>query len=370
VDEADHTEDLDGLLNAVKPTIDAGGRLILLSTVDKTRPESPLKRIYRAARRGENDYTPIFLPWYANPGRTPEWYAEQARDVQARTGGLDDLHQEYPATDLEALAPRAVDKYFPAALLDQCYAPLPPYPMSDKEVAALQARADAEAKAFYRRYARADERTGAMPPMLPADRVPSPREIPGLTIYVPPGLDHRYVIGADPAEGNPQSDESAAMVLDTATNEQVATLGLRRDPGLFGAHLDKLARLYNGARILVERNNHGHAVLQVLRSTVWVVYGRDHEPGWLTTGASKAQAFAHTVASLRDRALIIHDEITYWQLTSIDGGTMRAPQGQHDDRAMACILALAAVEFCGAGGSGLSVVIPPEPLWEPTPGGW
>ena len=38
VDEADHTEDLDGLLNAVKPTIDAGGRLILLSTVDKTRP--------------------------------------------------------------------------------------------------------------------------------------------------------------------------------------------------------------------------------------------------------------------------------------------------------------------------------------------
>ena len=78
VDEADHTEDLDGLLNAVKPTIDAGGRLILLSTVDKTRPESPLKRIYRAALRGENDYTPIFLPWHANPARTPEWYAEQA----------------------------------------------------------------------------------------------------------------------------------------------------------------------------------------------------------------------------------------------------------------------------------------------------
>jgi hypothetical protein len=111
VDEADHvtsaagTGDLDGLLNAVKPTIDAGGRLVLLSTVDKTRPESPFKRIYRAAVRGENDYTPIFLPWHAHPARTPAWYAAQARDIQARTGGLDDLHQEYPATDLQALAP-------------------------------------------------------------------------------------------------------------------------------------------------------------------------------------------------------------------------------------------------------------------------
>ena len=111
-------------------------------------------------------------------------------------------------------------------------------------------------------------------------------------------------------------------------------------------------------------------MLQVLRGTAWVVYGRDHEPGWLTTGASKAQAFAHAVAALRDRALIIHDEITYWQLASIDGGTMRAPQGQHDDRAMACILALAAVEFCGAHRPVPSAVIPPKPLWEPTPGGW
>lgn len=55
VDEADHVggaagDDLDALLNAVKPTIDGGGRLVLLSTVDKTRPESAFKRIYKAAQ--------------------------------------------------------------------------------------------------------------------------------------------------------------------------------------------------------------------------------------------------------------------------------------------------------------------------------
>ena len=111
----------------------------------------------------------------------------------------------------------------------------------------LQARADAAKAAWYWKYARADEETGEMPPMPRADRIPSPSEIPGLTVYVPPDRDHHYVIGADPAEGNPQSDESAAVVLDTDTNEQVATLGLRCDPELFAAHLVKLARLYGGA---------------------------------------------------------------------------------------------------------------------------
>jgi hypothetical protein len=248
VDEADHTDDLDGLLNAVKPTIDAGGRLILLSTVDKSRPESPLKRIYRAAVRGENDYTPIFLPWHANPGRTAEWYAAQARDIQARTGGLDDLYQEYPATDLEALAPRAVDKYFPAALLGPCYVPLPRLAMSDATVAALQAHADAAQAARHRRYARPDDETGELPPAPPADRIPSPAEIPGLAVYVPPDPDHWYVIGADPAEGNPQSDESAAVVLDIDTHELVAVLGTRCDPELFASHLLSLSRLYGAGR--------------------------------------------------------------------------------------------------------------------------
>ncbi len=116
-------------------------------------------------------------------------------------------------------------------------------------------------------------------------------------------------------------------------------------------------------------------MLQVLRSTGWALYGRDHQPGWLTTGASKAEAFAHTVGVLRDRALVVHDEVTYWQLASIDGGTLAAPPGRgegagHDDRAMACVLALAAIEFCGAHRPVPSVIIPPAPLFEPTPGGW
>ena len=79
----------------------------------------------------------------------------------------------------------------------------------------------------------------------PAIRTP---DLPGLTVHVPPQPGHTYVIGADPAEGNPQSDESAAVVLDYANGEQVATLGLRCDPEMFAVHLDRLARLYDGVR--------------------------------------------------------------------------------------------------------------------------
>ncbi len=121
--------------------------------------------------RGDNDYAPVFLPWSARPDRTPAWYAQQRRDVFARTGSYDDCDQEYPATDTEALQGRSLDKRFPAPWLDACKAVRNPL-------------------------------------------VDSFMSIPGLAVYALPDQDCAYVIGADPAEGNPQSDESAACVLD------------------------------------------------------------------------------------------------------------------------------------------------------------
>jgi len=108
VDEADLVPDLNRLMRAVKPTIDDGGKMILLSRSDKRKPASTFKAIYRGARRAENDWSAVFLPWDARPDRDDEWYEAQKRDILARTGGLDDLHEQYPATDVEALEPSAV----------------------------------------------------------------------------------------------------------------------------------------------------------------------------------------------------------------------------------------------------------------------
>ena len=62
VDEADLCPDLDRQMRSVKPAIDAGGRMILLSRADKSKPESAFKRLYRAALQGPTDWVPVFLP--------------------------------------------------------------------------------------------------------------------------------------------------------------------------------------------------------------------------------------------------------------------------------------------------------------------
>jgi hypothetical protein len=123
VDEAGLCPDLDRLMRAVKPATDAGGRMILLSRPDKGRPLSAFKKVYTAARQGLKGWAAVFLPWHARPQRDPAWYDAQRRDIVARTGALDDLHEQYPASEAEALAPRSLDKRIAPGWLQQCYVP-------------------------------------------------------------------------------------------------------------------------------------------------------------------------------------------------------------------------------------------------------
>lgn len=304
VDEADFMQDLDSLLNAVKPTIDAGGQMIMISTVDKSRPESPFKRIYRAAKRGKTDWRAIFLPWSARPGRTPEWYAAQTADIMARTGALDDLHQEYPATDTEALAPRSLDKRISPMWIEACYEEMEPLTM---------------------------------------DSGPA---IPGLEVYCPPVVSGRYIIGGDPAEGNPNSDDSALTVLDFATGEECAVLAGKFEPSTFGSHIKELSAYYNSAPAMIERNNHGHAVIQWVQEherRVKVLPGHDEKVGWMSSKLGKALLYTECADHFRANALdgtkILHSFASYQQLASIEGATLRAPDGQHDDRADSYALA-------------------------------
>ena len=71
VDEADLCPDLDRLMRAVKPTIDGGGRMILLSRADKSKPESTFKQIYRSAAQGPIGLAAdlLALAQPARPGR-------------------------------------------------------------------------------------------------------------------------------------------------------------------------------------------------------------------------------------------------------------------------------------------------------------
>jgi hypothetical protein len=300
-DEFDLVEDQGKLIGAVKPTIDAGGKMILLSRVDKDRPQTQFKNIYRAAREGKNGWRPAFLPWNIRPSRTAAWYETQRQDSLARTGSLDDLHEQYPATEEEALAPRSLNKRIALGWLDQCYA-----------------RA------------------------VTIDPIEAPA-VPGLHLYREPIHGHSYVVGADPAEGNPTSDDSALSVLDRSSGEEVATLAGKFQPSEFARYIKEIGGYFKNADVMCERNNHGHAVLLYLAqnaSELRRLPGHDGRDGWNSSVLGKTKLYDVAADAFRHGETRLHTMETYLQLASIEGGTLRAPEGEHDDRADGYALAL------------------------------
>jgi hypothetical protein len=320
VDEADLVPDLNKLLRSVKPTIDANGRLVLLSRVDKSKPNSLFKKLYRQAKQSDSEYFPIFLPWYARPDRTTEWYEEEKRATVEQTGSTDYIHEQYPETDAQALSARVLDKRINPEWIEACTDAKNPLP------------------------------SRALPEDSPS--------IPQLFIYQLPLRGHAYVIGADPAEGKSGSNESAAVVLNKTTGEQVAELAGRIEMSVFASHLNEIAVFYNGAEINVERNNHGHTVLLWLRdnSRMPVCKGEDGNPGWDTKSKSKAFMYSKTADAFRLKKTAVHSETTAYQLGTIEASTLSAPEGLLDDRATAYGLALLRVDVkrkvINAGGGG------------------
>lgn len=328
IDEADLQPDLNQLMRSVKPTIQNGGKLLLISRSNKSEPNSPFKAIYRGARRGDNGWVPLFLPWTAHPARDAAWYEVQRRDVLSRTGALDELWEQYPETDDQALSAATLDKRIAPMWIQNCF----------EEIAPKHVR---------------------NAPALPA-----------LEIYIAPKPGARYVIGADPAEGNPNSDDSALTVIDMLSGEECATFAGKYEPALFASYISQISAFYNWASVMVERNNHGHSVIQWLEEHARrcrLLLGHDAEAhktdkkakrrrkllkyGWLSSKLGKAILYTvcaehlRTCANLDDpevgSAKVIHNRITFDQLSSIESETLSAPEGEHDDRADSYALAQA-----------------------------
>jgi hypothetical protein len=322
VDEADFLPDLSSFLNGVKPTIDAGGKLFMVSTSDKKRPVSTFKNLFRAALAGVGDYRHIFLPWHSRPGRDAAWHARTKAEMFAQRGTDDDFYAEYPATAEEALAPEQLDRRIPFNWLKEVIDELPP-------LRSLVAPA-----------------------------------IPGLSVYVEAVEGRHYVIGADPAEGNPNSDDSVATVLDADSWEEVANLAGKFEPSVFAAFIDLLGSYFNFADALVERNNHGHTVIRALREggQTRLINGYDGKAGWLTNIKGKPLLYDALAEAIRDGVCKIRSTETASQLATIEASTLSAPEGLMDDRAMSFGLAVAALAFGYGSGEASTHVAPVDPL--------
>lgn len=107
-----------------------------------------------------------------------------------------------------------------------------------------------------------------------------------------PQPGRKYVISADPSEGV-GGDPGAAVVLDRGTGEHVATIHGQFSTWEMARVLADVGKEYFGALIVVERNNHGHAVLAGLtreQKYTNVYLGADGRPGWVNTGPARSSA--------------------------------------------------------------------------------
>jgi hypothetical protein len=164
-----------------------------------------------------------------------------------------------------------------------------------------------------------------------------------------------YVVAVDPAGGGSDGDYSAAQVLEMETGLQCAEFAGHMGGLELARFVAKLAAEYNGAWLVVERNNHGSGLLALVETACKYerIYqqggqqgGRQGgQAGWLTTSVSRPAVIARLEAALVEVPEIFQSRRLLGECRSFvrqPNGSSGAQAGTHDDRVMAMAIGLAA----------------------------
>jgi len=180
------------------------------------------------------------------------------------------------------------------------------------------------------------------------EAAPSPllvRENGRLAIWLRPRSERQYIIGVDPAGGGTEGDYACAEAIDRQTAMQCAELHGHYSPRELAMKLIELARMYNEALLVVERNNHGYGVLANLRAAGYEKVFRDgSQDGWLTSAVTKPAMIENLAAILSIKPELFQSERLLAECRTFvrraDSGS-GSNSGSHDDCVMAMAIALA-----------------------------
>ena len=310
----------------------AGTEVILESTANGAQGE--FYRLWRGAVAGENEYLPIFLPWFLTPEyRRPapegmELSVEEEklqekydldndqlywRRLKIAEGGKLKFQQEYPASADEAFI------------------------VSGSNVFNVE-RLDALIPRPHLRRSEWD----------PASKMLDENREGNLYIYDYPQWDEPYVIGADVALGVGQ-DYSAAVVMNNKYEIVSHYRNNRIDPSMWGELLFYLGRYYNNAFLAVESNSMGIATLQKLDSMGYVnlykqtkvanVSNEEGERlGFRTTSATKPAIIGNLKNLIENEEVMIPSPQIIQELKdyiATDTGKTEAAPGCYDDSVIA-----------------------------------
>jgi hypothetical protein len=168
-----------------------------------------------------------------------------------------------------------------------------------------------------------------------------------LRTWLPPVPGRSYLVAVDPAGGGSDGDYSAAQVLDLGTGMQCAEFAAHIGGLELAKFITDLARKYNRATLVVERNNHGTGVLALAETVCGYspIYRSNNQPGWLTTSVTRPAMLGRLNAALVEQPELFMSRDLLAECRSFvrhpDGSTAAA-SGAHDDRVLSMAIAFAA----------------------------
>jgi hypothetical protein len=167
-----------------------------------------------------------------------------------------------------------------------------------------------------------------------------------LEVWLKPMPGREYMVAVDPAGGGSDGDYAAIQVLDAVTGLQCAEYQARCSLLGCAERAATLAREYNDALLIVERNNHGAGVIAYLTGAVKYarIFEQDGQAGWLTTALSRPRVLEQVERLLSEGAESVMSARLLREMKTFvrdARGRTGAAEGQHDDLVMAMGIGLA-----------------------------
>lgn len=321
--------------------------------------------MWMKAERGENEFTPIFLPWfiqdeYTRPFRSDaekEQFRIEVESISQDSNGNKVRTYEYELMMKHTLTLEQLNwrRY---TMANKCQGDeilfMQEYPCTPEEAFISSGRPKFSIKAL-RKY-----QTITKPPITrgylhkDGEKVKFVEDNSGyISIWKQPEQGMSYAIGADVAEGLVHGDYSTASVGDS-NFDVVAMWHGHIDPDLYGTELVKLAKYYNEAYLGVENNNHGLTTLTTIKKEeYWNLYftksydkisdDLTQKLGWTTSIRTKPYMIDKLAEFIREHHLGIYSDLIISEMFSYvieDNGKTNAQPGTHDDTVMATAIML------------------------------
>ncbi len=166
-----------------------------------------------------------------------------------------------------------------------------------------------------------------------------------LWMWYPPQAGRKYIAGVDPAGGGTDGDYASIQIIEQRSGMQCAEFRGHVDPQELARRSAELALEFNQALVVVERNNHGLAVLAYLNTVEHypAIYEQRGHAGWLTTSVSRPAMIALLGTALAGAPEIFSSSRLLGECRTFvrqSDGRTGAASGAHDDCVMAMAIAL------------------------------